>query len=162
MRRVVVRRLALCAVVLVWLVGAGHAADVAPVKPKPTDKCPVCGMFVAKYPDVVAEVVYRDGGYAVFDGAKDMFKFLFNLRSHAPSRTASDIAAIYVTDYYSLSPVDGRRAWYVLGSDVHGPMGRELIPFEAEKEAREFMTDHKGQRLLRFGEVTPELVKGLD
>jgi nitrous oxide reductase accessory protein NosL len=158
-----VKRRAFCIGVLAWLAGAGHAAaDVAPVKPKPADKCPVCGMFVTKYPDFVAEVIYRDGGYAVFDGVKDMFKYLFHLGTYEPRRTASDIAAIYVTDYYSLSLVDGKRAWYVLGSDVYGPMGRELIPSEAEKEAREFMADHKGKRLVRFREVTPELVKGLD
>jgi len=28
-------------------------------------------------------------------------------------------------------------------SDVYGPMGRELIPFEKMKDAEEFMTDHK-------------------
>jgi nitrous oxide reductase accessory protein NosL len=139
-----------------------HAATVAPVKPKSTDKCPVCGMFVAKYPDFVAEVLYKDGAYAVFDGAKDMFKYLFNPRTYAPSRNASDIAAIYVTDYYALALVDGRRAWYVLGSDVYGPMGRELIPFQAEKEARGFMADHKGKQVLPFAEVTPASLKGLD
>jgi nitrous oxide reductase accessory protein NosL len=159
------RRRVFCAGILAGLLRAGHAAvavPVAPVKPGPADKCPVCGMFVARYPDVVAQVIYRDGGYAVFDGVKDMFKYLFDLRAYAPSRAASDIAAIYVTDYYSLFPVDGRRAWYVLGSDVHGPMGHELIPLEVEKEAREFMADHKGTRLLRFGEVTPGVVRTLD
>ena len=141
--------------------GAG-ALDLNPVKPRAADKCPVCGMFVAKYPDFVAEVIYRDGSYAVFDGAKDLFKFLLNPAAfRAPSR-AGDIAAVYVTDYYSLALIDGRRAFYVAGSDVHGPMGRELIPFSAEKQAREFLADHKGKRLLRFEEVTAGVLKGLD
>jgi nitrous oxide reductase accessory protein NosL len=41
-------------------------------------------------------------------------------------------------------------------------MGRELIPLAKEAEAREFLKDHKGKRVLRFGEVTAEVVKGLD
>jgi nitrous oxide reductase accessory protein NosL len=41
-------------------------------------------------------------------------------------------------------------------------MGRELIPVAAEKEARQFMADHKGKRLLRFAEVTADVLKGLD
>jgi nitrous oxide reductase accessory protein NosL len=49
----------------------------------------------------------------------------------------------------------------VLGSDVYGPMGREMVPFATEKEAREFKADHKGKRVLRFGEVTLDLVKSL-
>jgi nitrous oxide reductase accessory protein NosL len=41
-------------------------------------------------------------------------------------------------------------------------MGRELIVLEKEGDAREFMTDHKGKRILRFEEVTREVVKSLD
>jgi copper chaperone NosL len=148
--------------VLLALASVGEGGDVGPVSPKPTDKCPVCGMFVAKYPDFVAQVIYQDGAYAVFDGAKDMFKYLLNLLTYAPSRRPSDVAAIYVTDYYSLTPTDGKGAWYVLGSDVYGPMGRELIPFASETEAKEFMTDHKGKRLLRFADVTGDILRGLD
>ncbi len=119
-------------------------------------------MFVAKYPDWTAQAVYRDGAYAVFDGAKDLFKYLFSLRTYAPGRAAADIERLYVTDYYSLTYIDGRRALYVLGSDVLGPMGRELIPFGSEAEAREFMRDHKGKQVVRFGEVTAETIKALD
>jgi nitrous oxide reductase accessory protein NosL len=155
------RRRAFCLAVLAWLAAPGRAHAVGPIAPKATDRCPVCGMFVAKYPDFVAQVVYRDQGYAVFDGVKDLFKYLFALRSYAPSRHADDITAIYVTDYYALSAIDGRHAWYVLGSDVYGPMGREMVPFATEKEAREFKADHMGKRVLRFGEVTLDLVKSL-
>jgi copper chaperone NosL len=140
---------------------AGEATP-GPIALKPTDRCPVCGMFVAKYPDWVAQAIYRDGSSVVFDGAKDLFKYLFDLRTYAPTKRAADIAALYVMDYYTLTLVDGRAAWYVIGSDVLGPMGRELIPHAAEKSARQFMVDHKGKRLLRFAEVTPDVVKGLD
>jgi nitrous oxide reductase accessory protein NosL len=61
-----------------------------------------------------------------------------------------------------MAPIDGREAWYVLGSDVYGPMGRELIPFEKEADAKEFMKDHAGKTLIRFNDVTPDLIKGLD
>ena len=49
------------------------AAAVTVPKPAATSTCPVCGMFVAKYPQWVATVVWRDGTAAHFDGAKDMF-----------------------------------------------------------------------------------------
>ena len=44
------------------------------------DKCPVCGMFVYKYPDWTAEIIFEEGAVFYFDGAKDFFKFYFNLR----------------------------------------------------------------------------------
>lgn len=149
-------------VLLGLLTGAGEGGETGPISLKPTDKCPVCGMFVGKYPDFVAQVIYQDGTYAVFDGAKDMFKYLHNLRTYAPSRRVSDIAAVYVTDYYSLRLIVGKQAWYVIGSDIYGPMGREMIPLASEKEAREFLVDHKGKRLLRFDEVTPDILKGIE
>ena len=138
------------------------AEEPKPVKAVKTDKCPVCGMFVAKYPDFLAQVIFRDGSYALFDGAKDMFKYYFDLKKYNPSKDLSDIAVIYVTDYYSMNPTDGRKASYVVESNVFGPMGKELIPFEKEPEAREFLADHAGKKLIHFDEVTPDLIKGLD
>jgi len=137
-------------------------SQTAPVTATKTDKCPVCGMFVAKYQAFMAQIIFTDGSYALFDGAKDMFKYFLNLPKYNAAKNPSDIAFIYVTDYYSMSPVDGRTAWYVIGSDVYGPMGQEPIPFALETYAREFMKDHAGKEVLPFAAITPELIKGLD
>ncbi len=51
---------------------------------------------------------------------------------------------------------------YVTGSDIYGPMGRELIPFENGSDAREFMKDHKGKSILQFRQITYETVKAID
>ena len=32
-----------------------------------------------------------------------------------------------------------QKAFYVIGSNVYGPMGEELIPFKNEDEAKKFM-----------------------
>jgi len=138
------------------------SAASGPVTVAKEDKCPVCGMFVAKYPDFVAQIVFTDGSYAVFDGAKDMFKYFLHLKKYNPGKNTSDITSVYVTDYYSLTLIDGRTASYVIGSDVFGPMGRELIPLAQEQDARSFMKDHTGKQVLRFEAVTPELLQGLD
>jgi nitrous oxide reductase accessory protein NosL len=41
-------------------------------------------------------------------------------------------------------------------------MGKELIPFGKESDARGFMKDHKGKSLLQFKGVSVELIRGLD
>jgi copper chaperone NosL len=147
---------------LTFFSSAVFSGERTPVVAGPKDKCPVCGMFVKKYPDWMCQVVFKDGSYAVFDGTKDMFKYVLDLKRYNPSRKASDIDSIYVTDYYGLHLIDGYAAGYVIGSDVYGPMGHELIPFSKTTEAREFMKDHKGKSILKFHEVTPERLKGLD
>lgn len=130
--------------------------------PGPKDTCPVCGMFVSRYPDWVATVVYRDGHAHHFDGAKDMFKYLLDLSKYAPGHSRTDIKAVGVTEYYGLTRIDAHAAWYVIGSDVLGPMGHELVPLRTREEAEEFQQDHHGRRLLRFDEVDLPLLLRLD
>jgi len=139
-----------------------YSGDRKPTKPTAKDKCPVCGMFVAKYPDFLAEILFKDGSSAFFDGTKDMFKYYLNLKKYQPSKKISDIDSIYVTDYYHLTLIDGVSAYYVLGSDIYGPMGRELIPFEKEADAKEFMKDHQGKSVLRLKEINEKVIKSLD
>lgn len=158
------RSLPLPAAALACALALGAAAPAAPppgfAKPAPGEKCPVCGMFVARYPDWAAALVFRDGGREVFDGAKDLFRYLLDMRRFGGARSPRDVAAVLVTDYYALEPIDGRAALYVVGSDVHGPMGRELIPFARREDAEEFLRDHGGRRILGFGEVG-EVLDGL-
>jgi copper chaperone NosL len=156
------KRLLLVLVFILLSVSLSWAGDTKPRKPDPKDKCPVCGMFIAKYPDFLAQIIFKDGSCAFFDGVKDMMKYYFRMSTYAPSQTRSNIAAIYVTDYYALEPVDGSKATYVSGSDVYGPMGRELIPFEKESEAKEFLKDHKGKATLNFQDIDEDLIRSLD
>jgi copper chaperone NosL len=137
-------------------------AAIKPVKPAPKDKCPVCGMFVAKYPDFAGQVHFKDNSVYHFDGSKDLFRFYLNSTRYTAGKKTAEVTAVYVTSYYDLSLIDGTSAWFVAGSNVYGPMGRELIPFAKESEAREFKKDHSGKTILRFKDVTAAVLKGLD
>jgi nitrous oxide reductase accessory protein NosL len=117
---------------------------------------------VAKYPDWVGEIIYKDETAVFFDGAKDLFKYFFHKKKYNPKKNRADIAAVYVTEYYDLTFMNAYDAYYVMGSDVYGPMGRELIPFKNEAEAKEFMKDHQGEKIVKFKDVTPTLVAALD
>ena len=158
-----VRNLILFICLLLFTAGSlWGAAEIKPGKLTPADKCPVCGMFVAKYPDFVAQIGFKDGTCAFFDGVKDLMKYYFDLAKYNPSKSTTDIAHILVTDYYSTKLVDGFQAFYVIGSDVYGPMGKELVPCQDEAAAKEFKVDHKGAAILLFKDITPELIKTLD
>lgn len=152
------KRIAYILILLASIAAYVHA-ETKFIKPSPKEKCPVCGMFVAKYPDFVAEIVFKNGSYAVFDGPKDMFRYYFSMAKHDPPKRLSSIGSLFVTDYYSLKQIDGYKAHYVISSDVYGPMGRELVPFEQAKDAEEFRTDHNGKRVLRFNEITLDTLK---
>jgi len=147
--------------ILLWVM-TGLPAGAADRMPGAKDKCPVCGMFVAKFPDWTAAVRFKDGTTAWFDGCKDLFTYYLNVRKYSPARTPDTITAIQVKDYYALRQIDGRKAFYVAGSDVFGPMGKELIPFEKAADAGEFLRDHNGKRVVKFSDITPALLKTLE
>ncbi len=146
------------AAVVVFLVicAAPQAAERKPVEVKKSDKCKVCGMFVAGFPNWISQIIFSDGTYAVFDGPKDMLRYYFNIAKYNPSKAQTDIDAIYVTEYYSAKPAEARKLFFVQGSDVNGPMGVEFVPIESMEKAKEFMKDHHGKKILKFNEIKKE------
>jgi len=128
------------------------------------EKCPVCGMLVYKYPKWAAKIVYEKDGKpdrVVFDGVKDMMKFYFNPTKWGDYKGLK-ISRMTVSDYYSQKAIRAKNAFYVIGSDVYGPMGNEPIPFVSMEDAKTFMKDHQGREILKFNELTEELMYKLD
>jgi copper chaperone NosL len=142
-------------VVYLWDVeklGLGNKKAKAIAVPKDA-KCPICGMFVAKYPKWVAKISHEHIHY--FDGVKDMMKFIFT------NEDKVEKANIEVTDYYTVTGIKAKKATYVVGSNVYGPMGNELIPFSTKEKAKEFAKNHGG-KLYSFGDISKQLVESLD
>lgn len=130
--------------------------------PFPEGACAVCGMHVANFPTWAAAIAFRDGRAAWFDGPKDLFTYLHDPKRFGVRPEGLDGATLQVKDYYALKAIDARKAFFVIGSDVMGPMGRELVPFATEAEAREFLRDHRGQKVLAFRDITPGTLKELE
>ncbi len=124
------------------------------------EKCPVCGMFVYKYPRWAAKIVY-DGKHYVFDGVKDLAKYIKESKKYGGKGNLK-AKKVIVADYYTQFAIDGRKAFYVVGSDVLGPMGHELIPFEKMSDAEVFKKDHKGTDIIEFDQISTSLLCKLD
>lgn len=113
------------------------------------EKCPVCGMWIYKYPKWVAQI--QTGKlHLSFDGVKDLMKYYFE-------KNIDDVKGdveVVVRDYYSQKALDAKKSYFVLGSDVYGPMGEELIPFKTYEDAQTFLMDHKAKKIVKFSEIT--------
>jgi nitrous oxide reductase accessory protein NosL len=141
--------------VLMLAISAGVFAQ-EPAPPTSSDRCAVCGMYVVNFPNWVGTIILTDGSQVFFDGPKDLFKYLLNLEKH--DKNPQDISKIFVTDYYRVQMIDARKAFFVIGSDVMGPMGPELVPFSTKEESETFVRDHSGERVLLFDEISMENV----
>ena len=144
-------RVVLCCLAVLLMSGAAVSEPLQKVEPN--EKCPVCGMFIANYDQWLTQIINEKEKPLVFDGVKDMMAYYFNSELYGGSSDLSK-AEIWVRNYYTLDYIDGRTALYVIGSDVLGPMGDELIPFSTLKEAENFKKDHQGTDILGFDEIT--------
>jgi nitrous oxide reductase accessory protein NosL len=149
------------AVLLLLAAAASALPAAAPPDPTPADRCPVCGMPVAPYPEWLGRVLYADGTALFFDGPKDLFRYLQEPTRFRPDRDGKDVEAVLVTAYYDGGTLPAEDALYVVGSDVLGPMGAELVPLRDRAEAEEFRRDHGGRRIVAYPQVTRELIAGL-
>ena len=126
------------------------------------DRCPVCGMFVHPYQKWITQIQFKDSAHHSFDGMKCMCRLYIDPVKYDATKKKQDIKLVLVRDYYTLKFIRHDKAFYVVGSDVFGPMGHELIPFSSEKDASTFLSDHNGLKILRFKDIDTELLDKLD
>lgn len=67
----------------------------------------------------------------------------------------------WVTDYYGGEPLPIGEALFVVGSDVLGPMGDDLVPVTDAIKGELFVRDHGG-RILPPAEIDATLLRSLD
>ena len=128
--------------------------DRLAARPVPADaRCPVCGMYPARFPKWAAQIIFSDGSAHFFDSPVDLFAFLDEPARFDAEHTAADAAALYVADHRSGTWVDARKAVFVIGSSVRGPMrGPDLPAFAEPGAAQTFIAEHGG-RALAFDEI---------
>lgn len=143
--------------VLLYLLDQNRNKSVTTLIIPQDAKCPICGMIVSKYPNWAAMIKVGDKDF-YFDGMKDMMKYIIqnNLKR-------DDIKQMLIKDYYTnlviSNPYD---AYFVIGSDVLGPMGNEILAFEKPENASNFKLEHKGIELLKFDQIDEKILKKLD
>lgn len=115
-------------------------------------RCAKCGMLVADHPRWVAGAITASGGEERFCCPRCMFSWHLSPRGKG-SRD------LWVTEYYSQQRTPVGDVFFVMGSDVVGPMGKSLVPIARREAAERFRQDHHGSRLLLAGEITPELLR---
>ena len=155
-------RTVLSCLIIFNLIAVSFAAENKALMPSPKDRCPVCGMYVAKYADWHGTVAFDDSTQVVMDGPKDLFKYYLDIGKYNPSKSRERVTALRVKDYYSKAEIDATKAYYVIWGDVYGPMGHEPIPFEHEADAKKFLEEHKGRKILRFKDITSKVIWSLD
>ena len=117
--------------------------------------CRHCGMPSQEYPKWKAKVVTKTGNIW-YCSPRCMF-----ISTLDKEKGPKDIKSIEVISYYDTKPIDAKTAMYVIGSDVLGPMGHDLVPLKDKAAAKDFKNDHKGEAIVAFGDVNMKMIQAL-
>lgn len=132
-------------------------------RPIPADaRCPVCGMYPARFPRWAAQSLFKDGAAHYFDSPLDLFVFLHKVNRHDRRYDQDDVAVSFVTDFETGQWIEAHHAFFVHGSSVFGPMRDADLPAFASREAAATLTRSRGGRVLGLTDVTPELILSLN
>ncbi len=135
-----------------------YAARVVPADAR----CPVCGMYPARYPHWAAQVIFSDGAAHYFDSPVNLFGFLHKVSRYDRRYTLDDVAVSYVRDLESGQWVEAGQAFFVHGSEVTGPMRNADLPAFASRNAADvFVRRHRGT-VLTAPDMTPLLLASLN
>jgi len=145
--------------------GADSGAHQKPVAIRKGDTCAVCGMYIAKYAGPRGEAYVS--GYSTplkFGSTRDFFAYVTqpDEKRNLESVFVQDTARIDWAHPSNLpnSFTDARKAYYVAWQPLPGAMGPTFASFAKRSDAEAFIKAHGG-RLLRYGDVTPEVVSSL-
>jgi copper chaperone NosL len=139
---------------------AGQENSPAPMTISDDLRCPVCGMYPAKFEKWQSQVVFKNGDIRAFAACKDLYKYLLDMGKYEKEISAADIAVIYVKDFSDGAWVNGKAAHYVSASNVMGPMGKDLIPFADIVQATEFAKSNGGH-IVNHSQVDMKLIHSL-
>jgi hypothetical protein len=116
-------------------------------------RCKTCGMKIDPASAWRTELVGASGEVlAGFDTPRCAFQ------AWRSGKVAA--ASLRVPEYYDRQPRTGTELRFVVGGDVVGPMGPDLVPVEPSRAAK-FVQDHGAERALRVDEVTAETLAQL-
>jgi len=140
-------------VMVVWLALAACAGP-DPATAQAAARCAHCGMRVDPSSSWRSGATATDGATLAFDAPKCMIRFVRSDRGRGAREP-------WVTEYYSGERRAADTLFYVLGSDVRGPMGEDLVPIEGRERAERFRADHHGERVLAWSEIDQATIDAL-
>lgn len=137
------------------MISRNRVAKGTIVEPGEKDLCPVCQMYPARYPRNKCQLQTTDGKILHFCSTQCLFEFLANPTKYGGK--SGEAKLIWVIDFENDQWIYARNAFYALGSNLDGPMGKEAFPFLNKESAATFTTAHAGN-IFRFDRVTIEQI----
>ena len=108
-------------------------------------RCPVCGMYPARYPLWQVQVIFRDRGMVAIESPAEFLRYRAEMKRYDTTHRSEDIAQVYFSDHAGSGWIRAEQAAFVEGSDAKGPMGADSPAFRQKQDAEQFARQHGGK-----------------
>lgn len=108
--------------------------------------CTECGMIISKSSLLASEIILKDGKAVFFCDLGDMMLY------YARNKGAK-VSVVYVKDYVNGTWVDGRKAYFLSGTNVRTPMRYGILAFGARVDAEKFKSKSGGGGIYTLDEA---------
>ncbi len=123
--------------------------------PGPEVRCPVCGMYPARYPGFRSQISTADGKHHHFCSSQCLVAYQADPRQYL--KETAKTTSIWVTVFQENSSEYAMGLYYLVGSSIMGPMGKEAVPYR-NKSAAAASALKNGGKVVHFKELNPPLV----
>lgn len=123
------------------------------------DECHLCGMLITRFDGPKGELFRKETGEHVFKfcSTRDMFSYYLDPENkrNVAQMLVHDMSKMpwgsdSIDDKYF---IDANAAWFVVGSEKTGAMGKTLASFGKQSDAQAFAEEFSGQ-VITFKEIT--------
>ncbi|MGD9210826.1 MAG: nitrous oxide reductase accessory protein NosL [Desulfobacteraceae bacterium] len=118
-----------------------------------SDRCPLCAMFPARYPEFSCALKLTDNRTYYFCSPRCLLR-VWGEPTRFLKVSKDKITHIIVRHYFTGEQMDGKTALWVSGSNVIGPMGPALVPLKTHSEVATFKKRHGAKQVFRLMELT--------
>jgi len=127
------------------------------------DECHLCGMLITRFDGPKGEVFRKETGSQVFKfcSTLDMFSYYLDPENkrNVAQMLVHDMSKMpwgseSIDDKYF---IDAKTAWYVVGSEKTGAMGKTLASFSQQKDATAFAKEFGGQ-VISFKDINIDTI----
>ena len=140
--------------------GDKSAQSHDPVPISNGDECHVCGMTINNYPGPKGQAFIRNHSTPFkYCSTRDLFSHILQpeVRSRITQIYTHDMGSTEWDTPSNTAFTDARQAWFVINHPMKGAMGPTLASF-AEKTAAENFVEQHGGKIVRFDDITLEMV----
>jgi hypothetical protein len=87
-----------------------------------------------------------------------MLHNLNHIPKYQPGETREQLELIWVTEYYTTRKMVAQDVLFVVGTNLVGPMGLDLIPAKGMAAANSLKHDYDGDLIVTIDQITPEVI----